>query len=79
MSFGFGETKIRKQGNEHSLCGLSGEFSTHINVIVVRPQHFFEKYRPVAQKNIKCRQSPFFHIIKYKTNEAVLINNGREY
>ena len=35
MPFGFGDETIRKQGNEHSLCGLDGAFSTRINVIVV--------------------------------------------
>jgi hypothetical protein len=47
MSFGFGETKIRKQGNEHSLCGLAGVFSTRINVIVVTTSgHHTQQYNP---------------------------------
>ena len=47
MSFGFGETKIRKQGNEHSLRGLAGAFSTRINVIVVTTSgHHIQQYNP---------------------------------
>jgi hypothetical protein len=47
MSFGFGETKIRKQGNEHSLRGLAGAFSTRINVIVVTNSgHHTQQYNP---------------------------------
>ncbi len=47
MPFGFGETKIRKQGNEHSLRGLAGAFSTRINVIVVTLSgHHTQEYNP---------------------------------
>ncbi len=47
MSFGFGDTKIRKQGNEHSLRGLAGVFSTRINVFVVTTSgHHIQQYNP---------------------------------
>ena len=47
MPFGFGATKIRKQGNEHSLRGLAGAFSTRINVIVVTTSgHHIQQYNP---------------------------------
>ena len=47
MSFGYGVTNIRKQGNEHSLCGLTGAFSTRINVIVVTTSgHHIQQYNP---------------------------------
>jgi hypothetical protein len=47
MPFGYGDTKFRKQGNEHSLCGLSGAFSTRINVIVVTTSgHHIQQYNP---------------------------------
>ena len=47
MSFGFGDETIRKQGNEHSLWGLAGAFSTRINVIVVTTSgHHIKQYNP---------------------------------
>ncbi len=47
MPFGFGDETIRKQGNEHSLRGLAGEFSTRINVLVVMTSgHHIKQYNP---------------------------------
>ncbi len=47
MSFGYSNSKIRKQGNEHSLCSLAGVFSTRINVIVVTTSgHHIQQYNP---------------------------------
>ena len=47
MPFGFGDINIRKQGNEHSLRGLAGAFSTRINVIVVMTSgHHIKQYNP---------------------------------
>jgi hypothetical protein len=47
MPFGFGTINIRKQGNEHSLCGLAGAFSSRINVIVVMTSgHHIQQYTP---------------------------------
>jgi hypothetical protein len=47
MSFGFGSIKIRKQGNAHSLRGLTGVFSTRINFIVVMTSgHHIQQYNP---------------------------------
>ncbi len=47
MTFGYGDSKIRKQGHEHSLCGLAGAFSTRINVIVVTTSgHHIQQYNP---------------------------------
>ena len=44
--FGFGNEK-RKQGDEHSLCGLSGAFATRINVIIVTTSGYHtEQYNP---------------------------------
>ena len=47
MPFGFGDINIRKQGNEHSLRGLAGAFSTRVNVIVVMTSgHHIKQYNP---------------------------------
>ncbi len=47
MLFGYRDPKFRKQGNEHSLCGLAGAFSTRINVIVVTTSgHHIQQYNP---------------------------------
>ena len=44
----FGFTKeTRKQGNEYSLCGLTGTFATSINVIIVTTSgHHTVQYNP---------------------------------
>ena len=44
--FDFGNEK-RKQGDEHSLCGLAGAFGTRINVIIVTTSVYHtEQYNP---------------------------------
>jgi hypothetical protein len=47
MLFGYRDPKFRKQGNEHSLCGLAGAFSTRINAIVFTTSgHHIQEYNP---------------------------------
>ena len=46
-AFGFGNIKIRKQGDDDSLCGLAGVFKTRINVIVVMTTgHHIQHFNP---------------------------------
>jgi hypothetical protein len=51
--------QFRKQGTEHSLHGLTGVFSTRINVIVVTTSgHHIQKYNP--PENIQHTQELWF-------------------
>jgi len=47
MPFGFSDINFRKQGNEHSLRGLAGAFTTRINVIIVTTSgHHIVQHNP---------------------------------
>ena len=51
MAFGFRDER-RKQGDEHSLCGLTGVFTTRINVIIVTTSGYrTEQYNPPKNRN----------------------------
>jgi hypothetical protein len=59
MLFGYRDPQFRKQGTEHSLHGLTGVFSTRINVIVVTTSgHHIQKYNP--PENIQHTQELWF-------------------
>ncbi len=56
MLFGYRDPNFRKQGNDHSLYGLAGAFSTRINVIVVTTSgHHIQEYNP--PENIQHTQA----------------------
>ncbi len=73
MTFGFGATKIRKQGNEHSLRGLAVEFSTRINVIVVTTSgHHIQQYNP--PENIQYLQELWLIYMDLKKYASLFIH-----